>query len=119
MRLQQRILVIILPLILIPTILLGWFAYTYGNSIKNTLDKALLDHTVAFKVYELDHALSDLVKQAHHLSFNSAIKQAFKSQQDFAALQMSLANFQKLNTHTQLIALLNEDGQLFAQGQTR
>lgn len=116
MRLRQKLLFIIVPLILLPIILAGGITYIYSQNTKVHLENANLHSDVMHGVNEINHLTNNIATAIRYLSHNHLLKQAIVrgDQQSLDAAESALAEFATVFSDTASLKLLANDGSVVA-----
>lgn len=114
MRLRQKLLFIIIPLILLPIILAGSITYIYSQNTKISLENAKLHNEVMHDINEVIHLANDIGTSIHYLSHNHLLNDAIVqgSAQSIAAAKSALFEFSTVFTDTVAIKLMLTSGKL-------
>ncbi len=112
MRLRQKLLFIIVPLILLPIILAGGITYIYSQHAKVHLENARLHSDVMHGVNELTHLTDNIATAIRYLSHNHLLIEALAEQKPkaIAAAQAALTEFVTVFEDTIGLELLTLDG---------
>jgi len=78
-RLRQKLLVVIIPLILLPIIIAGGITYVYNKDIKVNLENAKLHSDVIHSVSEVSHFTRNVTSAISYLSYNHILKSTLVS----------------------------------------
>jgi signal transduction histidine kinase/CheY-like chemotaxis protein/HPt (histidine-containing phosphotransfer) domain-containing protein len=118
MRLQQRILLIILPLILVPILVLGIIAVSYTNNAKQQIERLQLDHAVSERAAELDKEVQRVTSALMFLAHNQDIHQALLSKTLTSKVDKSLSMFVSIYDDVEFVGLYDEEGNLLTSKST-
>ena len=116
MRLRQKLLFIIVPLILLPIILAGGITYIYSQNTKANLENAKLHSEVMHGVHEVIHLANDIGTATHYLSHNHLLKKAIldRTPESIDASEAALLEFATVFEDTVGLKLLDANGALIA-----
>lgn len=116
MRLRQKLLFIIVPLILLPILLVGGITYVYNKSSKVNLENAKLHSDVLHGVNEVTHFTRNIISAISYLSYNHLLREALLDQdwQSYLAAESALQEFGLAFLDTASIKLVKSDGELVA-----
>lgn len=118
MRLQQKILLIILPLILIPIIVLGVFAYKYSLNAQDKLEEVKLKSDIKYRVNQVDLYLNDIKSAVKFLASNKQFSDTLSNQITYDAVNDVKAEFRKfaqVYPETSQLTLINDKGEELPQ----
>ena len=116
MRLRQKLLFIIVPLILLPILLVGGITYVYNKSTKVNLENAKLHSDVLHGVNEVTHFTRNIISAISYLSYNHLLREALLDEdwQSYLAAESALQEFGLAFLDTASIKLVQPDGELVA-----
>lgn len=116
MRLRQKLLFIIVPLILLPILLVGGITYVYNKSTKVNLENAKLHSDVLHGVNEVTHFTRNIISAISYLSYNHLLREALLDEdwQSYLAAESALQEFGLAFLDTASIKLVKPDGELVA-----
>lgn len=112
MRLREKLLFIVVPLILLPIILAGSITYIYSQSAKKDLENAKLDSDIYHGVNEVSHLTRSVASAVRYLSYSHVLSQALQqpNRENLASAQVTLAEFANAFEHTLSLRLLSLNG---------
>jgi signal transduction histidine kinase/CheY-like chemotaxis protein/HPt (histidine-containing phosphotransfer) domain-containing protein len=118
MRLQQKILLIILPLILIPIIVLGVFAYKYSLNAQDKLEDVKLKSDIKYRVNQVNLYINDIESAVKFLASNKQFSDTLSNQITDDAVNNVKAEFRKfaqVYPETSQLTLINDRGEELPQ----
>lgn len=113
MRLQQKILLIILPLILVPILVLGLITYHYVDNVKVNLESAKLQSDIVHRVNEVNTFTSNISSALIYLSHNHFLHLATLGNQkeSYSEIEAVFSEFSQAYQDTVSISLLDKNGE--------
>lgn len=121
MRLKQKILSIILPLILIPIAVLGIFAYRYSLNAQSTLEEVKLKADIKYRVNQVNLYTNHITSAVTYLATNKQFLDALlkgKSGSFAQDVEVELDKFAQIYTDTQQLSLTAPDGRILTTYQS-
>jgi signal transduction histidine kinase/DNA-binding response OmpR family regulator len=118
MRLQQKILLLILPLILIPIIVLGVFAYKYSLNAQDKLEEVKLKSDIKYRVNQVNLYINDIKSAVEFLASNKQFSDALSSNISRDVVNDVNAEFIKFSqvySGVSQLTLIRHDGKLVTQ----
>ena len=117
MRIREKLLFIIVPLILLPIILAGGITYLYSQSTKVTLENAKLHSDVIHGVNEVTHLTKNVSSATRYLSYNHLLMSALAepSPEAIKAVESTFTEFAFAFKNTVSIKLISPQGDVFAR----
>lgn len=122
MRLQQKILLIILPLILIPIAVLGIFAYKYSLNAQDKLEEVKLNSDIKYRVNQVNLYTRNTISIVAFLATNRQIGNALKkpaSKKSADDIQQEYANFSRIYKDLAQLSVLYNNGNTLSVSQTQ
>ena len=118
MRLQQKILLIVLPLILIPIIVLGVFAYKYSLSAQDKLEEVKLKSDIKYRVNQVNLYIDNIKSAVKLLASNKQFSDSLSNPISHNTTNNVKAEFRKfiqVYPEVSQLNLLNYSGQELPQ----
>ena len=118
MRLQQKILLIILPLILIPIIVLGVFAYKYSLNAQDKLEEVKLKSDIKYRVNQVNLYINDIKSAVKFLASNKQFSDTLSNQityDDVNDVKAEFRKFAQVYPETSQLTLINDRGEELPQ----
>ena len=118
MRLQQKILLIILPLILIPIIVLGVFAYKYSLNAQDKLEDVKLKSDIKYRVNQVNLYINDIESAVKFLASNKQFSDTLSNKITYDTANDVKAEFRKfaqVYPETSQLILINDKGEELPQ----
>jgi len=115
MRLQQKILLIILPLILIPIIVLGVFAYKYSLNAQDELEKVKLTSDIKLRVNQVGAYTKYIMAAVGFLATNQPLSYALSHKFDERVeqdIENEFSHFSQIYRDSAQLRLLDPEGKV-------